>query len=304
MLYIGFDPAFIDTLVRLECKDGNLLPELPIAGFHHRMSKINRIAGGNGTNVSSILTKLGIQNTLVVPCNPDFELLLKKRVISDIYPIEVSINETVALTYEPGEIQFNHVRAKLGFINWTKEIHEFWQQSDIQVYLNWGLNPLSHEWVSCQWLASCGWSYDELIEETDRTSQALEATIPLKKIILEPGSIKEHNLKQVLTNLLEQIASTSYNEEYPILCCNEEEATEYQSITFQHKIVHTDKFVDFYRCGERRRYKVEPLTKDPETFVGAGDAFLAGIIQACLKGSPNIKNGIKTAQSFLSGDLD
>ena len=72
MLSIGFDPSFVDTLVRVENSDRSLAHELPLPGQHHRTPTIYRIAGGNGVNISAILTAIGIENTLVVPCDQEF----------------------------------------------------------------------------------------------------------------------------------------------------------------------------------------------------------------------------------------
>ena len=55
MLNIGFDPSFIDTIVRAQNSSGLLIDTLPEPGDHHRSSKINKTAGGNSVNISYTL---------------------------------------------------------------------------------------------------------------------------------------------------------------------------------------------------------------------------------------------------------
>ena len=174
-LAIGFDPAFIDTLVRLESIDGELLDTLPPLGHHHRKTKILRVAGGNGVNISSTLLKLGVDHKLVIPLNDLFSSLLAMRGIkNNVVPISAEISETVALTMSGGELQLNEIKGKLQFKHWTQEVHQAWINSPIRLFLNWGLNQTSVEWVAIQWLASCDWSYDRIINEKDLYNAALQ----------------------------------------------------------------------------------------------------------------------------------
>ena len=77
MLAIGFDPSFVDTLVRVQNIDGSLAKKLPLPGQHNRTPSITRIAGGNGVNLSAVLTSLKIDNTLVVPYDEEFVFALQ-----------------------------------------------------------------------------------------------------------------------------------------------------------------------------------------------------------------------------------
>jgi sugar/nucleoside kinase (ribokinase family) len=304
MLNIGFDPAFIDTLVRVQTNNGVLEKHLPPPGYHHRSSNITRIAGGNGTNIASILIKLNVQCTLVVPTDPYFEILLKQRGIKNIVSIKADVNETVGVSWKPGEIQFNSIRGRLGRKHWTEVIHNLWSKSKIQLYLNWGLNPDAKEWVACQWLASCGWNFQELSAEKNIESQAIEATTINKPIILEPGSFESQPQKQFLLDILKKIGTTSFDEIYPILSCNEEESKEYQKMNFPTKIIHTSTEVVEKRNDHPEYHTVEPLEHDPITYVGAGDSFLAGLIEGVLNySSLDIEHAITVAQQFLTGKL-
>ncbi|MDH5401521.1 MAG: hypothetical protein OEZ01_12795 [Candidatus Heimdallarchaeota archaeon] len=299
MLSIGFDPSFIDTLVRVQ--NGNsLATHLPLPGNHHRDSFIQRIAGGNGVNVSYVLSKIDIPHTLVVPVNQEFEMLLKQRGIINFYSINADISETVALTYSKGDIQFNHQRSVLNRIHWSKEIHDLWVNSPIAIFLNWGLNIDSLEWVSLQWLSICGWNFDELLSERDLFSHALEMNCPSKPIILEPGSIKTHHSKDNLTKLLTNMSKSEITDKL-IFCCNEEEVSEYRTINFPNFVLHTSKFVELIG-SEEKLVDVPKLRREPETFVGAGDAFLAGMISSVLKDEIDLDYCIKVAQTYLLND--
>jgi hypothetical protein len=303
MLAIGFDPSFIDTLVRAQKSDGTLADELPPPGHHHRDSYITRIAGGNGVNISVILTKLGVDNILVAPCNSEFRILLNKRGINNIEGIDSQINETVGVTWVPGDIQFNYVKHGLFKEHWTKNIHELWRKSEVQTYLNWGLNPKALEWVSTQWLATCGWNFEEIKAETNVIDRALTVTDPVASFLIEPGSIRFHIDNKELMKILSHIAKHSWESEYAILSANEEEFQEYSSIDMKQNIVHTSNYVKFTDQETDEMYNVEKLHKEPLTYVGAGDAFIAGIIKSMYDLKLDIGEGIETARKFLQGDL-
>jgi fructose-1-phosphate kinase PfkB-like protein len=98
------------------------------------------------------------------------------------------------------------------------------------------------------------------------------------------------------------MAKTNYNP-LSILCANEEEKEDFKTIKFQNKIIHTSKVVVHYQKDDALIFDVPPLELDPKTFVGAGDSFIAGIIQSLLGGSIDINNGIKIAQNFLTSKL-
>ncbi len=304
MLAIGFDPAFIDTLVRVQNKSGKLEDALPPPGFHHRSSTISKVAGGNGTNVAFVLNKLNVDNILVVPTNNEFEILLGKRGLTNFISINDRINDTVGITWKKGEIQFNCIRGDLRKSDWSPKIHQLWQNSPLHVYLNWGLNPSSSEWVSCQWLASCDWSYDELQSEKNVNAQALEEDNLKNPVILEPGSVKSHKDTNFLLNLLNQMGEIESELNHIILCCNEEENQEFTSFKFNTKIVHTSSAVQLFQGDDIVKYQVKSLKNEPLTYVGAGDAFLAGIIESLLKNKLDIDNGLDTAKKFLRGDFN
>ncbi|MHA2101046.1 MAG: hypothetical protein ACW99A_20415 [Candidatus Kariarchaeaceae archaeon] len=303
MLAVGFDPSFIDTLVRVNNENGTLAHSLPDPGHHHRDSFITRIAGGNGVNISAILTKIGIDHVLVAPCNQEFLILLKRRHIERIEMIECEINETVGLTWSPGEIQFNYGRHGLSKKHWTSKVHDLWTNSFIQTYLNWGLNPTSLEWVSVQWLATCGWTFEEISETKNPISAALNATSPNNSIIVEPGSIRLHKNKDELMKILIHISEESQGLQFAIFSSNEEEYNEYSKVKMKQCIMHTSSYVEYKTEKDMQTYQVEGLLKEPKTFVGAGDAFLAGIIKSINDDNLDINQGIDTARNFLLDEL-
>ncbi|MCE7733284.1 MAG: hypothetical protein GPJ54_00305 [Candidatus Heimdallarchaeota archaeon] len=303
MLSIGFDPSFVDTLVRVENKDKSLANNLPLPGHHHRTPAINRIAGGNGVNISAILTAIEIEHTLVVPCDEEFQILLNKRRIELVEKIDCEVNNSVGITWLAGEMQFNDARHGPSKRNWTESIHNLWIESPLQCYLNWGLNPNSLEWVSILWLASCGWKYQEIIDERNLFEKAINSDTPVKSILLEPGSIKFHDEKNKLMQLLHHIANKSNELEYAIFSSNEEEHLEYSDIQMKQYILHTSENVSLKIGEDIKRYEVPRLSKEPLTFVGAGDAFIAGIIHSILGKQLDPEVGINTAQEFLHGNL-
>lgn len=303
MLSIGFDPSFVDTLVRVENKDRTLASDLPLSGHHHRTPTINRIAGGNGVNISAILNSIGIEHVLVVPCDEEFQILLNNRRIELVEKISCKVNNSVGITWLAGEMQFNDARYGPSMENWTEKIHALWIESPLQSYLNWGLNPNSVEWVSILWLASCGWNHQDIIEETNLFDKAIKVDSPNKSILLEPGSIKSHKEKNKLTQLLNHIANNSKQLEYAIFSSNEEEYGEYSDIKMKQYILHTSEFVSLTIGENTKRYDVPRLLKEPLTFVGAGDAFIAGIIKSILEFNLDPEVGIETAQEFLHGNL-
>lgn len=304
VLAIGFDPVFIDTLVALKSADGKLISELPEPGHHFRNAEISRIAGGNGVNISYVLNKLGIQHKLVVPVNNLFMELLNERGIinNQIEGIDTEIGDTVGISWKPGEIQLNDPRSILGLNQWTEEINNLWNSSPIKLFINWGLNSNILEWASIQWLSSSGWKFEEIKEETNHYDQVLEVQENDSLLLLEPGSIKNNRDKDKLLLLLNHISKTN-SHPLSILCANEEEKEDFNTIIFQNKIIHTSKVVVHYKNDDVLIYEVPPLNLEPKTFVGAGDSFIAGLIQSLLGGSIDINNGIKIAQNFLTGKL-
>lgn len=303
MLSIGFDPSFVDTLVRVENPDGSLGRDLPKPGHHHRTPTINRIAGGNGVNISAMLVGLNIEHTLVVPCDQEFFLLLKKRNIKSIQSIDCKVNNSVGITWLAGEMQFNDARFGPSKENWTKNIQNLWTESSLQCYINWGLNPNSLEWASIQWLASCGWNHQEISEEDNLFDAALKVENPMKSILLEPGSIKSHKDKKRLNQLLNYIGENSKDLEFAVFSSNEEEFTEYSEVQMKQFILHTSNFVSIKIGDKLERFEVPKLLNEPTTYVGAGDAFIAGIIKSILENELDLEMGVKVAQDFLHGNL-
>ncbi|OLS22473.1 MAG: hypothetical protein HeimC2_29360 [Candidatus Heimdallarchaeota archaeon LC_2] len=303
MLAIGFDPSFIDTLVRAENIDGSLAKDLPSPGYHNRTPTITRIAGGNGVNLSAMLTSMDIEHTLVVPCDQEFEILLNKRNIKTIEKIQCGVNNSVGVTWLAGEIQFNDAKFGPGRAQWNQIIHNLWKDSPLHCYLNWGLNPNSIEWVSIQWLVSCGWSYQEIIEENDLFNQAIKTEYPRNSILLEPGSVQFHKDNIKLNPLLNHMAKSSQELEYAVFISNEEEYKEYSNIVMKQYILHTSEFVSLKQNDKTKRYKVPRLMKEPSTYVGAGDAFLAGIVKSLMNNILDPEVGILIAQDFLNGKL-
>ena len=162
MLNIGFDPSFIDTIVRAQNSSGLLIDTLPEPGDHHRSSKINKTAGGNSVNISYTLKKLQLSHNLIIPSNDEFDLLLGKRKLKVEYKLHNQINETVAINWNKGEIQFNDSSSTLNIDHFTKKVYQYWTDSHIQCLLNLGLNHTSLEWLSCLWLSSCGWEFEDI----------------------------------------------------------------------------------------------------------------------------------------------
>ncbi len=303
-LAIGFDPAFIDTLVALKSPDGRLIDELPKPGHHFRNATISRIAGGNGVNISSVLNKLNIEHKLIVPSTDLFMNLLEERGIesNQIEAIDAGVGETVGVTWKPGEIQLNDPRSVLGLNQWNETIDKLWKESPIKLFINWGLNSSILEWASIQWLSCSGWNFEELTEEKNHINQALEIQDNNALLLLEPSSISKHRDKKNLLRLINQMSVVN-NHPLSILCANEEEEKDFESIKFQNTIIHTSQYVKHYSNDNIIIYDVPSLNKEPITFVGAGDSFLAGIIQSLLSNRIEINNGIKIANNFLTGQL-
>ena len=200
-------------------------------------------------------------------------------------------------------MQFNDARYGPSRSNWTKKIHNLWIGSPLQCYLNWGLNPNSLEWVSILWLATCGWNHQEIIEEGNLFDKAIKTDNPNKSILLEPGSIKLHEEKSKLNQLLNHIANKSKQLEYAIFSSNEEEFAEYSDIVMKQYILHTSEYVSLKIGENSKKYDVPRLIKEPLTFVGAGDAFIAGIIKSILDFNLDPQVGIEIAQEFLHSNL-
>lgn len=304
MISVGFDPAFIDTVVRAEDEQGNLMPELPKPGYHHRRSTITRVAGGNAVNVAYVLKKLGNDINLVIPSNNLFDELLKQKGMECVHRIHETVNETVAVAWEPGEIQFNQVIGEIGSKHYTESIHKYWTQSPIHIMVNWGLNYQSHEWISCLWLASCGWNYEEIDEiKSTVIDHAIETDNLQHKLVLEPGGILEHPKQEVLHNLLSRMAETSHDNLYPVFLCNEEEDKIFAEYNFHSKIIHTSQRVICWNAGTKQVYEV-PQLKQIKTFVGAGDSFLAGIVHELYQNNRLAPSyAISVAQKYMTNTL-
>lgn len=303
MLAIGFDPSFLDIIIRLEDKNGNLIDKLPKVGHHHRNSKFTRIAGGNGVNIGTTLHKLGFDPKLVIPLNEEFIQLLNNNGLSNLEGIDSEISQTVAITWKEGEIQLNEIRGDLNRNNWTERVHDLWQDSPIHVMTNWGLNPSSLEWVYLQWISASGISYSE-IQFDDLKKQAFGCRACKKYFVIEPGSIQEHRDREKLLEFLQYMSNCAVN---TILCMNEEEAIEYKEIKNFTKITHTATNVTIQNSNGKIIITVPPLQKEPVNFVGAGDAFTAGIVESILKNDMDIKNmvknGIRVSQMKIIGIL-
>lgn len=302
MLSIGFDPSFLDTIVRAVDKTGSLLSTLPSPGHHHRMNEISRIAGGNNVNVAYVLMKLGFTFNLVVPANDEFEKYLNERGLTLAHSIHEDVNETIAVIWQEGEIQFNNVQAKLDKSDWSQAVHSFWMDSSLHVLNNWGLNPTSHEWIACQLLANAGWSYEEIQQLKEPLDNVSSISHLSKPLIIEPGSIQEHSHQEDLFKILNNVSELSYDRDFPLFCANEEEKPEYEGIDFKTKIIHSATEVLLIHNGEISKYDV-PLIEEIVTLVGAGDAFLAGIIAGYLQSDTiNVDFAVSVAQAYIKGD--
>ncbi len=310
-MIIGFDPTFVDIVVRLFGAEGNLLPSLPSAGHHHRNCTIVEVAGGNGVNVARTLAKLGIDVTAVIPFDDYFGGLLRNETNQDHLKIleipGVGSNRTVAVIWNDGELQLNSVSQSLGRVNWTKEIHQSWMKSPIHVFLNWGLNPLASEWVACQVLALSGFSWKEIFEiEPQRLIDfALKSEfLSDNPIFLDTGLLKEHQNYSDLQSLKRKIIAN----ENAVLVCNEEE--EKESTIFENGpfVVHSSQKVFLKTKNKRISIPVHALPDGERNFVGAGDAFLAGLIEVTLDGNDplsldSISRSINVAQAHILNDF-
>ncbi len=91
--------------------------------------------------------------------------------------------------------------------------------------------------------------------------------------------------------------------EYAVFSSNEEECEEYSDIKMKQYILHTSEYVSLTIGENSKRYNVPRLLREPLTFVGAGDAFIAGIIKSISENKIDPEVGIEIAQEFLHGNL-
>ncbi|MCY3411658.1 MAG: hypothetical protein INQ03_08515 [Candidatus Heimdallarchaeota archaeon] len=299
-LAVGFDPSFIDEIVRLEDNNGNLIPSFPKPGHHHRNTVIHRIAGGNGVNVAFTLQQLGYNIEVVVPANDEYLILLAQRGLTSVYQLGTQINQTIAVTWAEGEVQMNSINGKLGKEHWSEVVHEKWQANPLNISINWGLNPSSMEWISLQWIASCNVKYEDILW-SDPVTQALEVHHCKIPLIIEPGLFSQHPDSDQLQLLLKHMMGSGNC----ILLGNEEERSQYISIS-ENKIIHTASSVEISKKGTKN-VKIPKLEQEPVTFVGAGDAFLSGIVHGILLNIRDLEKlvnfGISTAQKYIQGIL-
>ncbi|RMG20866.1 MAG: carbohydrate kinase family protein [Methanobacteriota archaeon] len=308
---IGFDPTFVDIMVELRKNDGSLIESLPLPGHHHRNCRTTEIAGGNGVNVGRVLKRLGRDISIVVPLDELFRGLLKKDPYlnwSDVLEISNGgSNRTIALIWKKGEIQLNSVSYSLGMQNWSPEVHEAWISSPIAVFLNWGLNPLAHEWVSCQILSLAGCTHEEIHEFS--SSQLIEQAMDIDlastpPILVDTGLLRDHSHIESLTKLKNKIMGIGNS----ILVCNEEEAQENLQLGDANLIIHSSNEVIIKSNDLRKRVDVPFLRNGERNFVGAGDAFLAGLIDCLLNDQDPLANSsiihaINVAQAHILNDF-
>ncbi|MHA2503732.1 MAG: hypothetical protein ACXAE3_12795, partial [Candidatus Kariarchaeaceae archaeon] len=240
----------------------------------------------------------------VVPSNPVFDSLLEERDLRCAYRIHDQVNDTVALQWAPGEIQFNAVTSTLNRDHFTSEVYHLWGKSKIQVSVNWALNPDADLWISSLWLASCGWEYDRItsLSDTELIEAAIGESDLQQPFLLEPGSLKDHRQNANLKKLLLTISRASF-EFYPVFSCNEEEKDEFAEMHFPTTIVHTSKLVTEYSSKGKRLFEVPELS-NIQTFVGAGDAFIAGLLyKLYMQGRLDPDYAISVAQEHMAGTL-
>ncbi len=307
---IGFDPTFLDVFVYSLDANGRLIPKLPNPGHHVRNSLIKEVAGGNGVNVARTLARLGHDPALVIPYDDYFmEVLsldphlknLERHRIHDC-----GSNRTIAVIWGEGEIQFNHTSNNLEKRHWTQDVHHLWTESSFHVFLNWGLNSTSNEWVTCQLLALSGIKNNELKElsKRDAIELAMEVSIECDHpILIDTGRFDHHSEKEELVNLFAKLAGL----DQCIVLMNEEEAPVLQEIPMQNYILHTPERIKAKFKSETIHVDVPPL-KEALNFVGAGDAFLAGIIDGLKLGVGLSKdlllNGVRVAQKHIMDTFD
>ena len=157
------------------------------------------------------------------------------------------------------------------------------------------------EWIHCQWLASCGVAFEDLDQFVEIND--LNQLNPTKTLVVEPGNIQDHQDKAQLMELLEIMVS----KDQVIFLCNEEEFKEFAQLPARNMVVHSsDKLL--VRWKKREKEMVVPtLPCEPKNFIGAGDAFLAGIISALMQSHHNLDQiasmAISVAQDHICGIL-
>ncbi len=309
-LAVGFDPSFIDIIVEAKNKEGEFLDKLPVPGNHNRTASILQRPGGNGVNVSIELEKLKIPNTLVSSMSNYFVLMLNKLKLkyTELSPILTKDqNQTVAINWLEGDNQYNSVVSSLGKPEFSKDVYDLWVGSPIKMYLNWGLNPKSPEWIASLYLASNGYKYQEIFDELDVIKLALNAESTNSGLVLiEPSNFDFHRDEQALFNLLRKLLKDTNS----YLLYNEFEESYFnenlKGLSY-NKLLHTAKDVQIDTPSESITVEVPKLKQPGINFTGAGDSFLAGIISSKLKdNSPqltkySIVKGIEAAQNHILG---
>lgn len=311
-MHVGFDPTFVDIFVRLMDNRGHLIENLPPVGYHHRTCLTDEIAGGNGVNVARTLGRLGEFLTLVIPADDYFISLLKKDAVLSKFPITkingCGSNRTIALITSKGEIQLNAVTNSMGLRQWSKGVHQHWLDSPAKIFLNWGLNPLSHEWVSCQILSLAGYTHQEIHEIGDKNVvvTALKQDLPEKyPIFMDTGLIGNHPNFIELAELRSKISETKT----AYVVGNEEEETELRQSNPKNLIIHSARNVQARSTSNNLDLEVPKLPRGERNYVGAGDAFLAGLIKSCLSGQEvmertTIQYAIEVAQCHILNRFD
>ena len=291
-LEIGFDPVFLDVITRLLDPKGSLAKKLPSPGQHHPWAHIRIIPGGNGFNFARALFLQGYKPRFWSKIDSLYSALLKKEEpnmrFSSIRDVYDSSNITVALETRNGEIQINDARHGIHPSELTSEARNAFKYSEINTYLNLGLNKyaleLFHELAR---IVSDG---------TERVS------------IFDPSTLRNFTNWDMLKSWFRDYYSGIPGEK--IVSLNEEEYKIFFSAIPRAKILdwvdyvimHSSKIVEISSKNERIRIEVPSLSPPFATFVGIGDTFNAGLsigLVNDLSIPEAVKQGIQWAQHLL-----
>lgn len=304
-LYLGFDPTFIDINI-LPHKEENteLINELPPLGAHHVNTSLEFRPGGNGFNVSRTLASLGNRVTYVGASNRLFESLVAELQLPiSIMPIVgASVNYTAILNFQKGEVQFNSIKGKLAPNHLNERIVRAYSSSLVKPISNVALNPTSIEWVTSLLLVISSVDHPLIYENIPYIEklQKLRETTYEGIIFIDPCDISHfnriHDFVRVLQALkmLEGEKWLSVNE-YELRALID--STKFSPAKLTEKInipiiLHTAQSVKVY--GKKALSFDTKKLRNTVTFVGAGDCFNGGFLNAILKGNA-VHDAIKFA---------
>ncbi len=293
---IGYDPVFLDVLVKIKDEDGNLLKKVPYqAGSHYPFSEISLEPGGNGLNLAKTLSRLRHDPvTFVGKVNTVMRALLSPYENLQVVSVkDQEPNITVSLELEQGEFQINYKHVGFAPDDLTPQAITLFQESRVNTYSNLGLNPSALE------------LYDFLASKILDSGRLLEGKIS----VFDPSTLLAFDQWEVLREFFEEkfsrlpgVKIVSVNEEeYQLLRGN---GALKESKGFMIVVHSTSQVV--VHDGEKTRFLVPPLPGPAKQLLGAGDAFNAGLVQGFLTGCSvveSVRRAIETAQQHILGRL-